>query len=251
MKKIILIGCSGILGKYFLKQLKKKSKILIAADIDVKKNIKTKKFHQTKLNIEHENDIEFFFKEILNKFGKFDVLINNAALTSEGIKKISKKKNIKENFDKDIWDKTNNINLRGTFLAIKHFIHLHTDKKINQKIINVGSIYGSFSPHHHLYTNQKFYSSASYSASKSGLIGLTRWMAADLAKKNTTCNMITPGGVFNKQNKKFVREYSKLLPFNKMAKESDVYGLLKFLISNDSNYITGQNIFVDGGFSIW
>ena len=82
----------------------------------------------------------------------------------------------------------------------------------------MGSIYGSFSPHHHLYTNQKFYSSLSYSASKSGLIGLTKWMAADLAKKNTTCNMITPGGVFNKQNKKFVREYSKLLPINKMAK---------------------------------
>ena len=251
MKKIILIGCSGILGKYFLKQLKKSSKVLVAADIDVKKNIKSKKFCKLKLNVENEEDVKLFFEEIFRKFNKFDVLINNAALTSEGIKKISKNKNLKENFDKDIWDKTNNINLRGTFLSIKHFIGLHGDKKIKQKIINVGSIYGSFSPHHHLYTNQKFYSSASYSASKSGLIGLTKWMAADLAKKNTTCNMITPGGVFNKQNKKFVREYSKLLPLNKMAKESDIYGLLKFLISNDSNYITGQNIFVDGGFSIW
>ena len=63
--------------------------------------------------------------------------------------------------------------------------------------------------------------------------------------------MITSGGVFNKQNKRFVNKYSKLLPLNKMAKESDIFGLLKFLISEDSNYITGQNIFVDGGFSIW
>tara|TARA_B100000963_G_scaffold109962_1_gene95714 strand:+ start:1149 stop:1904 length:756 start_codon:yes stop_codon:yes gene_type:complete len=251
MKKIVLIGCNGILGKYFFRKLKKKSKILVAADIDVKKNIKSKKFYKSKLNVENEEEVKLFFEEILKKFGKFDVLINNAALTSERIKKISKSKNIKENFDKEIWDKTNNVNLGGTFLAIKYFIKLHGDKKINQKIINMGSIYGSFSPHHSIYTNQKFYSSLSYSASKSGIIGLTKWLAASLANKNTTCNMITPGGVFNKQNKKFTSEYSKLLPINKMARESDVYGLLKFLISNDSNYITGQNIFVDGGFSIW
>ena len=115
----------------------------------------------------------------------------------------------------------------------------------------MGSIYGSLSPHHEIYKNQKFYSSISYSASKSGIIGLTKWLATSLAKHNTTCNMITSGGVFNKQNKRFVNKYSKLLPLNKMAKESDIFGLLKFLISEDSNYITGQNIFVDGGFSIW
>ena len=250
MKKIILIGCSGILGKYFLKQLKKNSKVLVAADIDVKKNLTTRSFYKKKLNIENEKDVKNFFQDILKKFGKFDVLINNAALTSERIKKISKTKNYSENFDKVVWDKTTSINLGGTFLTCKYFIKNHNYKK-NQKIINMGSIYGSLSPHHDIYKKQNFYSSISYSASKSGIIGLTRWLATSLAKKNTTCNMITPGGVFNKQNKIFVKEYSKLLPLKKMAKESDVYGLLKFLINDESNYITGQNIFVDGGFSIW
>ncbi len=249
-KKIILIGCSGVLGKYFLKELKKTSKFLVAADLDVKKSLKSDRFYKTKLDVEDEENVKNFFKEILKKFGKFDVLINNAALTSERAQKISKGRNNKENFNKLIWDKTTSVNLGGTFLATKYFIKTQKTKK-NQKIINMGSIYGSLSPHHHIYKNQNFYSSISYSASKSGIIGLTKWLATTLAKHNTTCNMITPGGVFNKQNKKFVREYSKLLPLKKMASQSDVFGLLKFLISNESNYITGQNIFVDGGFSIW
>ncbi len=250
MKKIILIGCSGVLGKYFLKNLKKNSDILVAADIKIKKSFSSKKLVLNKINIENENEIENFLKQIKKKYGNFDVLINNAALTSEGIQKIYKKKYSKENFDTTIWDKTNNINLRGTFLACKHFIKIHNSKK-KQKIINMGSIYGSVSPHHEIYKNQNFFSSLAYTASKSGVIGLTKWLGASLAKENTTCNMITPAGVHNKQNKKFLSDYSKLLPFKRMAKASEVYGVLKFLISEDSNYITGHNIFADGGFSIW
>ena len=63
--------------------------------------------------------------------------------------------------------------------------------------------------------------------------------------------MMSPSGVYNKHNKKFLKDYSKLLPFNRMAKQSEIFGLLRFLTSKDSDYITGQNIFVDGGFTIW
>lgn len=250
MKKIILIGCSGVLGKYFLKELKKNSYVLAAADIKIKKNFSSKKLFFSKINIENENEIENFLKIIKKKYGNFDILINNAALTSEGIQKISKNKKARENFNTMIWDKTNNVNLRGAFLACKHFIKIHNNKN-KQKIINMGSIYGSVSPHHDIYKKQKFFSSLAYSASKSGIIGLTKWLGASLAKDNTTCNMITPAGVYHKQNKKFLKDYSKLLPFKRMAKASEVFGVLKFLINEESNYVTGQNIFVDGGFSIW
>ena len=63
--------------------------------------------------------------------------------------------------------------------------------------------------------------------------------------------MITPSGVFNKQNKKFLSSYRKLLPFKRMANQSEIYGLLKFLVSKESDYVTGQNLFVDGGFTSW
>ncbi len=251
MKKIILIGCKGVLGKFYLKELYKSSKILVAADVKITKDLKNKKLIQKKLDLENENEIKSFFKEISLKYGKFDILINNAGLTSEGVQKIKNKKYYKEDFDTKIWDKTNNINLRGTFLACKHFIKFHNNKKIKQKIINVGSIYGSVSPHHNIYKNQKFFSALAYTSSKSGIIGLTKWLAAYLAKDNTTCNMMSPSGVYNKHNKKFLKDYSKLLPFNRMAKQSEIFGLLRFLTSKDSDYITGQNIFVDGGFTIW
>ena len=252
MKKIILIGSEGVLGKYYSKELLKISKKLVVADIKIKKIInKNNRFISKKLNIENEKEIEFFFKELLKTHGKFDILINNAALTTEGVQKIVRKKYIREDFDTRIWDKTNAINLRGTFLACKHFLKYHNDKKIKQKIINIGSIYGSVGPHHEIYNDQNFFTSLAYAASKSGIIGLTKWLATSLAEKNTTCNMITPSGVFNKQNKKFLKSYSKLLPLKRMANQSEIYGLLKFLINKDSDYITGQNLFVDGGFTSW
>ncbi len=251
MKKIILIGCAGILGKFFASKLLKISKKLVIADIKINEKSSNKKVLKKKLDIEDEKEIEKFFKDLSAKHGKFDILINNAALTTEGIQKIIKKDYHNEDFDTFVWDKTNSINLRGTFLSCKHFLKYHNTKKTNQKIINVGSIYGSVSPHHEIYENQKFFSSLAYSVSKSGLIGLTKWLATKLAKENTTCNMLSPSGVYNKQNKKFLKDYSKLLPFNRMAQQEEVFGMLKFLISNDSNYVTGQNLFVDGGFTSW
>ena len=252
MKKIILIGSEGVLGKHYSKELLKISKKLVVADIKIKKKFNKKnRFIGKKLDIENEGEIEFFFKNLLKTQGKFDILINNAALTTEGVQKIVKKKYIREDFDTRIWDKTNAINLRGTFLACKHFLKYHNDKKINQKIVNIGSIYGSVGPHHEIYKNQNFFTSLAYAASKSGIIGLTKWLATSLAEQNTTCNMITPSGVFNKQNKKFLSSYRKLLPFKRMANQSEIYGLLKFLVSKESDYVTGQNLFVDGGFTSW
>jgi len=137
MKKIILIGCKGVLGKFYVKELLKLSKILIVADIKIKNDLKNKKLIQKKLNVENEIEIKEFFKNLNLKYGKFDILINNAALTSEGIQGLIKKNYHREDFDTFVWDKTNNINLRGTFLACKHFIKYHNSKKINQKIIAI------------------------------------------------------------------------------------------------------------------
>jgi len=91
MKKIILIGCKGVLGKFYVKELLKLSKILIVADIKIKKDLKNKKLIQKKLNVENEIEIKEFFKNLNLKYGKFDILINNAALTSEGVQSLIKK----------------------------------------------------------------------------------------------------------------------------------------------------------------
>ena len=251
MKKIILIGSEGVLGSYYAKNLVKFNKILVVADIKIQKNSRIGKLVKRKLNIENEEEVKSFFYEISRLYGKFDILINNAGLTNDGIQEIKKRKQYKEDFDSKIWNKTIDVNLKGTFLACKYFLKFHDQKKINQKIINTGSIYGSLSPHHEIYKNQKFFTSLAYSASKSGLIGLTKWIAAKYSKNKFTCNMLSPSGVASNQNKSFLKKYIKLLPIGRMATKSEIYGLLKFLISEESNYINGQNILIDGGFSSW
>ncbi len=251
MKKIILIGSEGILGKYYQKKLSSKSNILISADIAIKENNNLKNTFRYNLNLEKEQEIKDFFFKIKKRHGLFDILINNAALTTEGVQKIKKKKINKENYDTFIWDKTLNVNLRGTFLACKYFFNYHHNKNKLQKIINVGSIYGSNSPHHDIYKGENFFSSLAYTTSKSGLIGMTKWLANKYAKENTTCNMISPAGVSNKQNTRWKKKYLNLIPLGKMAEPKDIFGAINFLINENSNYITGQNLHVDGGFSSW
>ena len=96
MKKIILIGSEGALGKYYTKNLIKFNKILVVADIKIKKNLRKGKLVKRKLNIENEEEVKSFFNEISRLYGKFDVLINNAGLTNDGIQKIKKKNIIKK-----------------------------------------------------------------------------------------------------------------------------------------------------------
>ena len=102
-----------------------------------------------------------------------------------------------------------------------------------------------------IYDDQKFFSSISYSSSKAGLIGMTRWLGTKFATEKTTFNMISPAGVFNKHKKKFLKDYTSLIPQKKMASEKQIFSAIEFLISKNSDYVIGQNIFVDGGFSAW
>tara|TARA_Y100000590_G_C15354138_1_gene876341 strand:- start:36 stop:791 length:756 start_codon:yes stop_codon:yes gene_type:complete len=248
-KKIILIGGSGILGKFFFEKLNKEknTSLVFAADNNLSNNFqnKNKKF---KLDITNENEINRFFKNIKNKYGEFDCLINNAAYTAEGAakEKKSKKKNF---FDVRNWEKSINVNLTGAFLCIKYFLKYHNNKNKLQKIITTGSIYGSNSPDHSIYDDENFFCSIGYSSSKAGLIGLNKWLSKKFASENIRSNILSPAGVYNNHSKRFLKNYLRNIPIKKMANQKDIYNVLKFLISDESNYINGENIHVDGGYS--
>ena len=250
-KKILLIGSEGVLGSFFAKNLSRENDMLFVADIKIKKDKIKKNKIDFKLNLESENEIKNLFLNIKKKYGEIDVLVNNAALTTEGVKKLFGSEIKKEEFNTAIWDKTININMRGVFLSCKYFFKYHHNKNKLQKIINFGSIYGSYSPHHEIYERENFFSSISYTASKSGIIGLTKWLATKYIKENTSCNVISPAGVFNYQPKSFLKKYLNLIPSGKMAEQKDIFEILSLIINSKSNYLNGQNIHVDGGFSSW
>jgi NAD(P)-dependent dehydrogenase (short-subunit alcohol dehydrogenase family) len=117
-------------------------------------------------------------------------------------------------------------------------------------IINVASIYGIAGPDWSLYEGTKIGNPAAYAVSKGGLIQFTRWLATTVAP-GIRVNAISPGGILRGQPKNFVERYSAKVPLGRMAKEDDFRGIIAYLATDLSEYVTGQNISIDGGWSIW
>jgi len=118
-------------------------------------------------------------------------------------------------------------------------------------IINIGSIYGFTAPKFEIYDETEMTTSVEYAAIKGAIINLTKYLASYLGKYNIRVNCISPGGVFDNQPKSFVKKYSqKVLLGERMANVDDLTGSLLFLLSDGLKYITGQNIIVDGGWSV-
>ncbi len=244
MKKICLIGGTGVLGTHFLKKLQKHNELHVA-DLSLKLD-KRKNLYTYYLDLNDEKSIKDFFYK--NKKKPFDILINNSAYTTE---MAAKKKISTDIFSTEIFDQTLRVNLRGIFLCCKNFIKYHHKKNIDQRVINMSTMYALHGPHHDIYKSENFSSSLSYSASKAGIVGMTKWFATKYAAENTNFNVISPSGVFNNQSKSFLKKYSQLLPKKKMATPEQIFSAISFLISKHSDYVVGQDIFVDGGFSAW
>ena len=117
-------------------------------------------------------------------------------------------------------------------------------------IINIASIYGMYGPDWSLYEGTNMSNPAAYGASKGGLIQFTRWLATTIAP-NVRVNAISPGGVFRNQPEAFVQRYEAKTPLGRMASEDDFRGVVAYLASDMSKFVTGQNLEVDGGWGVW
>ena len=189
-----------------------------------------------------------------DEFGCPHGLINNAGLDSPP-NSSSKSNGPFEDYDENIWDKVIDVNLKGVFLSCQ-IIGSAMASNGQGSIINIGSIYGMLSPDQRLYEYRKdsgevFFKPIAYSASKSGIYGLSRYLATYWAKNNVRVNTLTLGGVFNNQDEEFLDEYHKKVPLGRMAKSQEYVGAIIFLLSEASSYMTGTNMIMDGGLSAW
>ena len=247
-KKIVLTGCSGFLGIEFKNYLLKSGAIVIGIDLKQNKKKKLKNFYFYQSDFTDVKSIKNICQQINKKFKKIDCLINNAAVNDPLEKNINKNF---LNFNLEEFDKFSDINIKAILHLCKYF---HKSlKKAEGSIINIGSIYGLVSPdqkmynHNNKFNNQK---NISYTITKSALIGLTKHLAVIFSKDKIRVNSTSFGGIENEQPKSFLKKYSNNTPMNRMAKKNEFNGVINFLISDASSYVTGSNIIVDGGLTI-
>lgn len=259
-KTCIVTGALGLIGKEHCRALAEAGANVVAADINGKA---CEEFAQTlgenhtgiEINVTDKQNLEAARDIILGRYGSIDVLVNNAAINDmfENPQAAAEQSKF-ENYPLEKWQKSVDVNLTGVFLCSQVFGSVMA-KQEKGSIINVASTYGITAPDQSLYINeqgeQNFYKPPAYSATKGGVIMFSRFLAAYWGNKGVRVNTLSPGGVENNQDEFFVKNYSKRTPLGRMAKPTDYKGAVVFLASDDSLYMTGANLVVDGGWTCW
>lgn len=260
-KYCLVTGAAGLLGAQHAIALLEISASLVLIDINLKKLISLKKklgkdfpnsnIHIFKTDISKENSIKKTALQIKKKKIKLDVLVNNAGLDA----KVLKNQNIAysekfENINLINWKKNIEVNLTGTMLCSKYFGGLIAQNKSGGVIINIASDLSVIAPNHSIY-NKGVYKPVMYSVVKHGIIGLTKYLSTYWNSKKIRCNALSPGSVEQNQSKKLIGKLKKLIPLNRLAQKDEYKSAIQFLCSDASKYMTGQNLVIDGGRSVW
>lgn len=181
---------------------------------------------------------------VVGDFGKIDVLVNNAYPRNGNYGRIFEKIRLAD------WKDNVNSHLGGYFNVTQQVSRLMR-KRRSGSIVNIGSIYGMVAPDFSIYEGTRMTMPAEYAAIKGGLITLTRYLATYLAPAHIRVNAVSPGGLLNGQDRRFVKNYCKKVPLGRMGNPRDVCGAVLFLAGDAARYITGQNLAVDGGWTAW
>ena len=252
-KRILLVGATGVLGRVYARAIADGGARLAIADepgSDVLAYADELGLPGIEMDVTREAEVVAGIEQAVDALGGVDGAVMNAAVTGEGLMAEGDAFAPFESYPLDVWRKSINVNLTGTFLVARE-----AGRAIKQSgggsLVTISSIYGLVGPDHRIYDDQPFKSFPGYSASKAGVLGLTRWLATWWAKDAVRVNCITPGGVFNDHDPDFAAAYADRTPMGRMADREELIGIVLFLLSDASSYCTGQNYVVDGGFTAW
>ena len=234
-KKILITGATGGIGYSLVKKFHEQGSIILATGTNENKlNQLQKEFKEIKVKpfkLDKHSEIEKFIDSCHSELGTIDVLINNAGITLD---------NLSIRLSDENWKKVIDINLNSTFLMCKHTIKKMLKNK-KGKIINITSIVA--------HTGNL--GQANYAASKAGIIGFSKSLAIEYARKNININCISPGFIKTEMtdsiNEEFKKKLISKIPSGDLGKGEDVAHCAVFLGSEMSDYITGETIHVNGG----
>lgn len=208
------------------------------------------------LDVTSAKSVEQARDELLKRFGRIDILVNNAALDPKVKEGSGLNVSRFEHFPLDQWDLELAVGLTGAYLCSQVFGSWMA-RRGGGVILNIASDLSVFAPDQRIYRrdglaeDQQPTKPVTYSVIKTGLIGLTRYLATYWADRGVRVNALSPGGVFAGQPDEFVARLTNLIPMGRMARREDYRGAVQFLCSDASAYMTGQNVVMDGGRSAW
>ena len=238
-KIIIVTGGNGLLGKAIVNRIKSEGAFCINLEINHKTN---EDLSNIECDITSQESIDNALRIILNKYNRIDGLVNNAyPRTSDWGNKF-------EDIEFHSWSENVDIQMNSVFYICQKVL-AQMKLQNSGSIINMASIYGVVGNDFTIYEGTKLTSAAAYSAIKGGLINFTRYLASYFGKYNIRTNCVSPGGIFDNQNEIFVKNYENKVPMKRMGSPSDIAPSIAFLLSDDSKYITGQNLIIDGGWT--
>ncbi|HBG47513.1 MAG TPA: short-chain dehydrogenase [Deltaproteobacteria bacterium] len=239
-KVALITGGNGLIGRELARGLAEHGARVVVGDLERRRQSAA---GFVRLDIGSERSVASALARVAGKYGAVDILVNCAyPRTRDWGAKL-------EDIPFSSWKENVNDHLGGYFLTCRLAAELMR-RRGGGSIINLGSIYGVAAPDFSIYEGTGMTMPAAYSAIKAGLLGLTRYMASYYGSFNVRANCVSPGGVLDGQPRRFVKKYCSKVPQGRMASPGDIVGAVVFLASEASSYVTGQNIVVDGGFTI-
>lgn len=261
-KVALVTGGSGILGSEFCNALCNLGAYVACLDVatdtlhqvvsELQKRQGQHKIKGFVCDVSDPMSVNQSVGEVIKHFSKIDILLNNAATKTKYLPDFFTPFS---DFSLETWREVMAVNLDGMFLMAQA-CGKHMVERREGTIVQTASIYSLMGPDHRIYEGshylgQEINTPAAYTASKAGVIGLTKHLATLWASHGVRVNALCPGGVNSGQNKVFNKKYSARIPMGRMAQKVDIVGPMMFLASDASSYMTGQVLFADGGLSAW
>jgi len=265
-KVIVITGASGLLGRKHaeavaaygghpvLLDLSADAVVSMADDLNKQFGVNASGYQ---VDITDEARIKKNVQQLLDTYGRIDGLVNNAANNPKVEDSSEKNFSRLENFPVDIWNQDVAVGLTGAFLCAKHYGYEIAKNKEGGSIVNISSDLGLMAPDQRLYAKeglseeQQPVKPVTYSVVKTGMIGLTRYLATYWAEKNVRCNAMCLGGVENGQPEGFLAEVSSRIPMSRLAQADEYQGTLLWMLGDASSYLNGAIIPVEGGRTAW
>lgn len=254
-RRALITGATGCLGRVFAHALAQQGAELVLVDrpgsdfeaLTTDLSRWSVRVQSHACDIESQEQRQQLIDEMNDEKNQLSIVVNNAAFV--GTSDLTGWAVPFEQQSVETWRRALEVNLTAAFHLCQGLAPVLRRSK-GASIVNVGSIYGFLGPDWRLYEGTQMSNPVAYAASKGGLIQLTRWLASTLAP-DIRVNAISPAGIFRNQPESFVKSYEARTPMGRMANEQDFVAALVFLASDGARYMTGQNLVIDGGFSVW